>query len=75
MRPLLLLMDELSGRLDPRFRRVLLAASTAGLTLFARSTVVAMQANDVLDSLAGLVLLLLFAAGAALACTGADRRS
>jgi hypothetical protein len=69
MRLLFLMMNELAGRLDRRVRRLLLVASMVGLTLFARSTAAAYQGGDVVDTAAGFALVLLFAAGAALACT------
>ena len=69
MRTLFLLIDELSARLDLRTRRILLVASMAGLTLFARTTVAALQATDIPEAVAGFALLLLFAAGSAAACT------
>ena len=74
MRALFLRLDELSGRLDQRTRRILLLVSMAGLTLFASSTVAAIDSGDGPDTVAGFILLLLFAAGAAIACTKRARR-
>ena len=69
MRLLFLIFNELARRLGGRTKRLLLLASVVGLTLFARSTAAAYQSGDVIDTAAGFALVLLFAAGAALACT------
>jgi len=74
MRSLLLLMNALSDNLTVRSRRVLLLACVAGLALFARSTAAAYQGGDWADITAGFGLLLLFAAGAALACSAQVRQ-
>ena len=71
MRLLFLMMNELSCRLDVRTRRLLLMGCMAGLSFFARSTALAWHDGDPIDAVAGFVLLLLFATGAAVAAPAA----
>jgi ABC-type glucose/galactose transport system permease subunit len=77
MRPFLSLLAELSDRLDLRSRRILLVVSTAGIVLFARTTVAAFQDGALPGVVAGAVLLGAFAIAAAVASTHttAPRRS
>lgn len=69
MRLFLGLLTELSNRLDPRLRRTLLVSACAGLVLFARTTVAALQDGSVPDVVAGAILMALFAVVAAMAST------
>jgi hypothetical protein len=69
MRLFFSLLTELSARLDPRTRRVLLVASTTGLVLFARTTVAALRDGALPDVVAGAILLVACAVAAAVACT------
>jgi hypothetical protein len=67
MRPFVSLLAELSARLDPRTRRIVLIVASAGLVLFARTTVAALQDGSLPDLVAGAILLGLFATAAAVA--------
>jgi hypothetical protein len=69
MHVLFSLLAELSQRLDMRFRRVLLVMSTAGLVLFARTTGAALQDGTLADVVAGVIMLMVCAAAAAVACS------
>jgi hypothetical protein len=75
MRLLFLVLSELSCRLNLRTRRLFLIASVAGLSFFTRSTALACQQGDLIDAVAGFLLVLLFATGAAMACSGRARKS
>jgi ABC-type glucose/galactose transport system permease subunit len=69
MHPIFSLLTEFSNRLDPRMRRVLLVSASAGLVLFARTTVTALRDGSIPDVVAGAILMALFAVAAAVAST------
>jgi hypothetical protein len=68
------LLREYAARLDRRTRRILVFSCAAAMTLYARTTVAAVQDGQYADMAAGIVLLAVVAAVSAMAWS-APRRS